>query len=92
MLSKAEKAEMITSVQQHSQLSQDDTGTVEVQVGLLTKRINELTGHFKIHNKDEHSRYGLKQLVNKRRRLLKYLQRLDITRYRKLIEFLGLRH
>ena len=68
-----------------------DTGSSEVQVALLTKRINELTEHFKIHKKDHHGRRGLLKLVGRRRRLLAYLKRTDLDRYRKLIERLGLR-
>jgi small subunit ribosomal protein S15 len=68
-----------------------DTGSPEVQVALLTKRINDLTEHVKTHKHDHHSRRGLLQLVGKRRRLLKYLADKDIQRYRSLIERLGLR-
>jgi small subunit ribosomal protein S15 len=68
-----------------------DTGSPEVQVALLTKRINDLTEHVKTHKHDHHSRRGLLQLVGKRRRLLKYLAAKDIARYRSLIERLGLR-
>ena len=68
-----------------------DTGSTEVQVALLTARINGLTEHLREHSKDHHSRRGLLMLVGKRRRLLKYLQRSDIDRYRSLIQELGLR-
>jgi small subunit ribosomal protein S15 len=68
-----------------------DTGSTEVQVALLTARINELTEHLREHKKDHHSRRGLLMLVGKRRRLLKYLQKSDIDRYRSLIQELGLR-
>ncbi|MFQ5459005.1 MAG: 30S ribosomal protein S15 [Myxococcota bacterium] len=68
-----------------------DTGSPEVQVALLSNRITHLTEHFKVHKKDHHSRVGLLKLVGKRRRLLDYLKRKDIERYRKLIERLGLR-
>jgi small subunit ribosomal protein S15 len=68
-----------------------DTGSTEVQVALLTARINELTEHLREHRKDHHSRRGLLMLVGKRRRLLKYLQASDIDRYRALIQQLGLR-
>jgi small subunit ribosomal protein S15 len=68
-----------------------DTGSTEVQVALLTARINELTEHLREHRKDHHSRRGLLMLVGKRRRLLKYLQASDIDRYRALIQELGLR-
>ncbi len=68
-----------------------DTGSPEVQVALLSKRIEELTEHLKTHAKDHHSRRGLLQMVGKRRRLLDYLKREDIERYRALISRLGLR-
>ena len=68
-----------------------DTGSTEVQVALLTARINELTEHLREHRKDHHSRRGLLMLVGKRRRLLNYLQRVDLDRYRALIKELGLR-
>ncbi len=70
---------------------QGDTGSPEVQVALLTRRIQDLTEHLKMHKHDHHSRRGLLQLVGRRRKLLKYLQRKDISRYRSLIERLGLR-
>ena len=68
-----------------------DTGSPEVQVALLTARINHLTEHLRTHKKDHHSRRGLLQLVGRRRRLLAYLQRNDVERYRSLIARLGLR-
>ena len=68
-----------------------DTGSPEVQVSLMTGRIKYLTEHFKIHKKDFHSRLGLQKLVNKRRKLLKYLKKMDKTRYIALIQSLGLR-
>lgn len=68
-----------------------DSGSPEVQVALLTARINHLTEHLKTHKKDHHSRRGLLQLVGRRRRLLAYLQKVDIERYRTLIQQLGLR-
>ena len=68
-----------------------DTGSPEVQVAMLTRRIKDLTEHLKEHKHDHHSRRGLLQLVGQRRRLLGYLQNVDINRYRKLIERLGLR-
>jgi small subunit ribosomal protein S15 len=71
--------------------SEADTGSPEVQVALLTKRIEELTEHLKTHEKDHHSRRGLLQMVGKRRRLLEYLRREDVERYRALIQRLGLR-
>ena len=70
---------------------ESDTGSPEVQVALLTKRINDLTEHFKLHTKDFHSRRGLMIMVGQRRRLLDYLKRKDKARYAKLIERLGLR-
>ena len=68
-----------------------DTGSPEVQIAVLTRRIQELTEHLKTHTKDHHSRRGLLQMVGKRRRLLDYLRREDIERYRQLIQRLGLR-
>lgn len=68
-----------------------DTGSSEVQVALLTNRINDLTEHFKVHQKDHHGRRGLLKLVGRRRRLLAYLKQQDVDRYRKTIERLGLR-
>lgn len=68
-----------------------DTGSPEVQIALLTARIEDLTEHFKIHKKDFHSRTGLLKLVGQRRKLLNYLKKKDIQRYRALIEKLGLR-
>ena len=70
---------------------QTDTGSPEVQVALLSQRIDHLTGHFKIHVKDHHSRRGLIMMVNRRKSLLSYLKGKDATRYRALIEKLGLR-
>jgi small subunit ribosomal protein S15 len=68
-----------------------DTGSPEVQIALLTERVNYLTDHFKKHAKDHHSRQGLLKIVNQRRRLLNYIKRIDPPRYRKLIEELGIR-
>ena len=68
-----------------------DTGSSEVQIALLTERINELNGHLKVHKKDHHSRRGLLKMVGQRRGLLKYLKAKDIEAYRKLIAKLGLR-
>lgn len=68
-----------------------DTGSPEVQIALLTERINGLSGHFKLHGKDLHSRTGLLKMVSRRRRLLDYLKRTHVTRYEALIERLGLR-
>ncbi len=69
----------------------NDTGSPEVQVAMLTKRIQDLTEHLKLHKHDHHTRRGLLGLVGRRRRLLKYLEKTDISRYRSLIERLGLR-
>jgi small subunit ribosomal protein S15 len=71
--------------------TEGDTGSPEVQIALLSKRISELTEHLKTHKHDHHSRRGLLLLAGRRRRLLKYLQKVDIQRYRSLIERLGLR-
>jgi small subunit ribosomal protein S15 len=68
-----------------------DTGSPDVQIALLTKRIDELTEHLKVHKKDHHSRRGLLRMVGRRRRLLEYMKRTDIDKYRALIERLGLR-
>lgn len=69
-----------------------DTGSTSVQVALLTERINSLTDHFRVHAKDYHGQRGLLLMVSQRRRLLEYLKRTDLERYRKLIDELGLRH
>jgi small subunit ribosomal protein S15 len=69
-----------------------DTGSTRVQVALLTERINYLTGHFRTHHKDHHSRRGLLKMVGKRRRLLDYLKRTDRRGYRTLVQELGLRY
>lgn len=87
MISTEQKAGI---VKEHAR-GQADTGSPEVQVALLTARINDLTGHFKEHAKDHHSRRGLLKMVSKRRRLLDYLKRKDDGRYRDLIARLGLR-
>ena len=71
--------------------SDNDTGSTEVQVALLTKRIDDLTGHLKEHRKDHHTRRGLLMLVGKRKRLLQYLENQDVEGYRSLIDKLGLR-
>ena len=71
--------------------SESDTGSAEVQVALLSNRIEHLTEHLKTHKKDHHTRRGLLMLVGKRRRLLQYLQNKDVQRYRDIIEKLGLR-
>ncbi|MEJ5211434.1 MAG: 30S ribosomal protein S15 [Burkholderiales bacterium] len=83
----AEKAKIVSEYQ----LAQGDTGSPEVQVALMTARINDLTEHFKNHAKDHHSRRGLLKLVSKRRKLLDYLKRKNADRYRALIDRLGLR-
>jgi small subunit ribosomal protein S15 len=77
-------------VQDHQQ-GKGDCGSPEVQVALLTARINDLTGHFKAHVKDHHSRRGLLKMVSRRRKLLDYLRRSDNDRYRSLLDRLGLR-
>lgn len=82
-----QKAQTITNYRTHDQ----DTGSPEVQVALLSSRITYLTDHFKSHAKDHHSRRGLLMLVGRRRRLLEYLKKTDTDRYHKLIERLGLR-
>ena len=83
----ARKAELVKTYAQKS----GDTGSPEVQVALLSERINNLTEHFKSHIKDNHSRRGLLKLVGRRRRLLQYLQKRDLEGYRALIQELGLR-
>ena len=83
----AQKNEIITKYARH----EGDTGSPEVQVALLTERINHLTEHFKTHAKDHHSRRGLLKMVGQRRRLLTYLKKNDLTKYRQLIESLNLR-
>ena len=79
-----------TVIETHAR-HEGDTGSPEVQVALLTARIEGLTGHFKEHKKDFHSRTGLLKLVGQRRKLLNYLKKTDVQRYRSLIEKLGLR-
>ena len=71
---------------------ENDSGSTKVQIALLTERINYLTGHFRMHPKDNHSRRGLLKMVGKRRRLLDYMKRTDLDGYRQLIQELGLRH
>ena len=73
------------------QRDEKDTGSSEVQIALLTERINELTEHLKVHKKDNHSRRGLLKMVGKRRNLLNYLVKKDVNRYREIVEKLGLR-
>ena len=72
-------------------VKKNDTGSPEIQVAILTERIVNLTGHFKGHAKDNHSRYGLMKMINRRRRLLAYLKKTDEQRYTQLIKRLGLR-
>ena len=86
-LNKVKKTEMITNYRKHER----DTGSPEVQVALLTERINELTPHFKNHKKDHHSRRGLLKMVGARRRHLDYLKDIDVERYKTLIERLNIR-
>jgi small subunit ribosomal protein S15 len=83
-----DKDAIIRKYQKH----ESDRGSAPVQIALLTERINGLTDHFRTHTKDHHSRRGLLMLVGKRRRLLEYLKRTDLERYRQLIDELGLRH
>ena len=87
MISKEKKAEIITKYG----AKEGDTGSPEVQIALLTERIAELTEHLKNNHKDHHSRRGLLMMVGKRRNMLAYLKSKDITRYRKIIDELGLR-
>lgn len=86
-MNKETKQEVILKHQRH----EGDTGSPEVQVAILTARINELTGHLKTHKKDHHSRRGLLKMVGARRGLLNYLKKEDIERYRALIAVLGIR-
>lgn len=87
MISKELKAQIVADYQK----AEGDTGSAEVQIALLTARINDLNEHLQIHKKDHHSRRGLLKLVGQRRRLLTYLKNKDINRYRELIQRLGLR-
>ncbi len=87
MLSKDRKTEIIERFKKH----EIDTGSPEVQIGILTERINVLTEHLKSHAKDHHSRRGLLKMVGRRRRLLNYLQSQDVERYRAVVKELGLR-
>ena len=86
-LTKDKKTALIGDYQKH----ETDTGSPEVQVAILTERINYLTEHFKTHSKDHHSRRGLMKLVNQRRRLLDYLKSKDVDRYAEVIKRLGIR-
>lgn len=86
-MTKEEKLEIIKKYGKNEK----DSGTSEVQIALLTKRINDLTSHFDVHKKDHHSRRGLMMMVGKRRRLLDYLMKKDIERYRTIIKELNIR-
>lgn len=86
-LAKEQKSQIIAEHINH----EGDTGSPEVQVALLSARIAHLTEHFKVHSKDHHSRRGLLMMVGQRRRLLNYLMKTDVTRYRALVAKLGLR-
>ena len=86
-MDKAVKEDIIMQYKIHD----GDTGSPEVQIAILTSRINQLTEHLKIHKKDHHSRRGLLMMVGQRKRLLEYLKKKEITRYRDLISKLGLR-
>ena len=87
MITKAEKTAVIEANKTH----EGDTGSPEVQIAILTERINQLTAHLKVHPHDFHSRRGMQMMIGKRRRLLDYLAKKDIERYRALIAKLGLR-
>jgi len=82
-----EKQELIKEFSVH----ESDTGSPEVQIALLTNRITTLAGHFDVHKKDHHSRLGLLQMVNRRRKLLDYLKKSDVMRYQTILKRLGLR-
>lgn len=86
-LAKEAKTELVRQYRNH----ETDTGSPEVQIAVLTNRIAYLTEHFKLHKKDHHSRRGLLQLVGRRRRLLDYLRRVDVERYRAVLDRLGIR-
>lgn len=86
-LSKDRKQEIIEKFRVH----ENDSGSPEVQIALLTERIRQLTGHFQVHKKDFHSRRGLLKLVGQRRRLLEYLKSRKVDKYRRLVKELGLR-
>ncbi len=86
-LAKETKEQVVTDFRTH----EADTGSPQVQVALLSKRITELTEHFKIHKKDNHSRRGLLKMVSQRRSMLDYLKRTDIERYHEVVSHLGLR-
>ncbi len=84
-------SETKTTIVADHKVHENDTGSPEVQIALLTARINHLTEHFRTHKKDHHSRRGMMQLIGKRRRLLNYLSTVDIERYRALVGRLGIR-
>ena len=86
-MTKERKQEIINTFKR----DENDTGSSEVQIALLTERINELTEHLKVHKKDNHSRRGLLQMVGKRRNLLNYLAKKDLNKYREIVEKLNLR-
>ena len=86
-MTKERKQEVINTYKR----DEHDTGSPEVQIALLTERINELTEHLKVHKKDNHSRRGLLKMVGKRRSLLNYLAKKDVNRYREIVDKLGLR-
>lgn len=86
-MTKAEKTEIMQKHARH----EGDTGSPEVQIAILTKRINDLTEHLKVNKKDNHSRYGMYKMIGQRRRLLNYLTKIDIERYRAIIAELGIR-
>ncbi len=86
-MTKERKQEIINTYKR----DEKDTGSPEVQIALLTERINELTEHLKVHKKDNHSRRGLLKMVGARRSLLKYLSEKDVQRYRNIVDKLGLR-
>lgn len=86
-MTKERKAEILKTYARET----NDTGSAEVQIALLTERINELTEHLRVHKKDDHSRRGLLIMVGKRKRLLKYLESKDVERYRDIIAKLGIR-
>ena len=86
-MTKERKQEVINNVKR----DENDTGSSEVQIALLTERINELTEHLKVHKKDNHSRRGLLMMVGKRRNLLNYLAKKDLAKYREIVEKLNLR-
>ena len=87
MLTKTEKQQILES----NRLRASDSGSTDVQIALLTERINQLTEHLRAHRKDFHSLRGLMKIVGRRRRLLRYLSRTDLTRYKALIARLGIR-